>query len=275
MAYVALNSFSSNEAASAFKRAMEEIGRHQGLLIDVRNNGGGSSAEGYSVISRLIDKPVRGSRWKTRQYMPAFRAWGEKEAWLEGQPSIIRPATGKPFLGPVVVLIGPDTVSAAEDFVVAIHAASRATLVGERTAGTTGQPLMVKLPRRRRSPDLHQMGQLSGRPRVRRHRRDSRRRGPSDRGVAGRRPRRRFGERPSGTGETHRQGFARCRSNGRSAELATGPEFNGQRWAAISQQSIKRPKPSMTPWLPPTPRRIGGPLMPTPTSSAGFFVASR
>jgi hypothetical protein len=126
---------------------MEEIGRHRGLLIDVRNNGGGSSIEGYSVISRLIDRPIRGSKWKTRQYVPTFRAWGRKETWLKGDGSAIRPAAGKPFLGPVVVLIGPDTVSAAEDFVVAIHAAGRATLVGEKTAGTTGQPLIVRLPK--------------------------------------------------------------------------------------------------------------------------------
>jgi carboxyl-terminal processing protease len=147
MAYVALNSFSSRAAASSFARAMEEIGRHRGLLIDMRNNGGGSSREGYLVISRLIDKPARGSKWRTRQYVPTFRAWGEKETWLKHEGSVIRPATGERFLGPVVVLIGPGTVSAAEDFVVAIHAAGRATLVGEKTAGTTGQPLMVKLPR--------------------------------------------------------------------------------------------------------------------------------
>ena len=35
---------------------------------------------------------------------------------------------------------------AAEDFVVALHAAERATLVGEKTAGTTGQPLIIDLP---------------------------------------------------------------------------------------------------------------------------------
>jgi carboxyl-terminal processing protease len=147
MAYVALNDFGTGEAASSFKAKMDEILRHKGLIIDVRNNGGGSSNVGYTVLSCLIDKPARGSRWKTRQYMPAFRAWGQKEGWHEGEPSVIKPIGEKPFLGPVVVLIGPDTVSAAEDFVVAINAAGRAKLVGEKTAGTTGMPLMIDLPR--------------------------------------------------------------------------------------------------------------------------------
>jgi carboxyl-terminal processing protease len=147
MAYVALNSFESDEPATLFKARLDDIRRHRGLIIDVRNNGGGSSRVGYAVLSCLIDKPARGSRWKTRQYLPTFRAWGQKEGWHEGGPSVIKPTTEKPFLSPVVVLIGPDTVSAAEDFVVAIHAADRATLVGEKTAGTTGMPLTIDLPR--------------------------------------------------------------------------------------------------------------------------------
>ncbi len=54
---------------------------------------------------------------------------------------MIEPKTTDPFLGPVVVLIGPETNSAAEDFVVPLHAAGRATIVGQKSRGSTGQPL--------------------------------------------------------------------------------------------------------------------------------------
>ena len=54
---------------------------------------------------------------------------------------MIKPRTSDPFLGPVVVLIGPETNSAAEDFVVPLHAAARATIVGQKSRGSTGQPL--------------------------------------------------------------------------------------------------------------------------------------
>ena len=54
---------------------------------------------------------------------------------------MIDPETTEPFLGPVVVLIGPETNSAAEDFVVPLHAAGRATIVGQKSRGSTGQPL--------------------------------------------------------------------------------------------------------------------------------------
>lgn len=146
IAYVSLNSFSSKDIVSQFDAAFERIRKSKGLIIDVRNNGGGSSSIGYAIIGKLINKPIKGSRWKTRQYMPAFRAWGEADRWYIGEPRQINPRTETPFLGPVVVLIGPGTASAAEDFVVALHASGRAILVGEKTAGTTGQPLVIKLP---------------------------------------------------------------------------------------------------------------------------------
>ncbi len=51
-----------------------------------------------------------------------------------------------PFLGSVVVLTGPETFSAAEDFVAELHSTKRATIVRERTAGSTGQALRIDLP---------------------------------------------------------------------------------------------------------------------------------
>ena len=57
---------------------------------------------------------------------------------------MLKPETTDPFLGPVVVLIGPETNSAAEDFVVPLHAAGRATIVGQKSRGSTGQPLTFR-----------------------------------------------------------------------------------------------------------------------------------
>lgn len=148
LVYTELNSFSDRAVAESFASHLEKISGARGLIIDIRNNGGGSTDIGYSVISHLTDKTLPGSRWRTRKYLPAIRAWGREQEWHEGTHNSIAPAEGvAPFLGPTVVLIGPDTVSAAEDFAVALHASRRAVLVGTRTAGSTGQPLMVDLPK--------------------------------------------------------------------------------------------------------------------------------
>lgn len=50
------------------------------------------------------------------------------------------------FNGPVAVLIGPRTISAAEDFAVSFAAVKRGILVGSATAGSSGQPLRFDLP---------------------------------------------------------------------------------------------------------------------------------
>jgi C-terminal processing protease CtpA/Prc len=140
--YVALNTFGSSDVVEAFNEKFEEISRAKGLIIDVRKNRGGSSRHGHKIIAHLIDKAIPATRWKTPQYRAAFRAWGRDEQWYDGGSKMINPETAEqPFLGPVVVLISPETNSAAEDFVVPLHAAGRATIVGQKSRGSTGQPL--------------------------------------------------------------------------------------------------------------------------------------
>ncbi len=77
--------------------------------------------------------------------MPAFRAWGKDEGWHIGEPEWIEPADN-PYLGPVALLVGPKTFSAAEDFAVSLHHAKRAKLFGLKTGGSTGQPIRIPLP---------------------------------------------------------------------------------------------------------------------------------
>ena len=68
--YVALNSFGSPEIVDEFDDIFEKTIRDaKGLILDVRDNGGGSSSTGYAIIARLIDKPLPTSRWKTRKYL--------------------------------------------------------------------------------------------------------------------------------------------------------------------------------------------------------------
>ncbi|MFN2121210.1 MAG: S41 family peptidase, partial [Anaerolineales bacterium] len=58
----------------------------------------------------------------------------------------VEPSAQKRYMGPLVVLTGPNTMSTSEDFLVYLDYAGRALLVGETTAGTTGNPVDVTLP---------------------------------------------------------------------------------------------------------------------------------
>jgi carboxyl-terminal processing protease len=145
--YVPIDSFASDEIVKHFNALFEQISHAKGLILDVRENGGGNSDTAYAIISYLTDRPLKASQWKTRQHMPSFYARRQKDEWYKGGPEIVQPIKGKkPYLGPVVVLIGPGTYSAAEDFLIPLHQSHRATLVGQRTNGSTGQPIIINLP---------------------------------------------------------------------------------------------------------------------------------
>ena len=146
IAWVRLRSFGDDSAASAFEAAFEEISRADGLVLDVRENGGGNSDVGYRILSTLTDKPFLSTAWSTRSYRPSFRAWGQPEARYRSEPDARPPSGVRLYRKPVVVLTSPRTYSAAEDFTVAFDVMDRGRIIGEPTGGSTGQPLLFPLP---------------------------------------------------------------------------------------------------------------------------------
>lgn len=143
--YVALNTFNDTRTAEMFDAAFDEIAAARALVIDLRNNGGGSSGIGYRVLARLTGDSFLTSTWYTRDYRPAFRAWGRGEGRHESGPGVFAGNRDHHFDGPVVVLTSPRTFSAAEDFLVAFRTMKRGLVVGEHSGGSTGQPLLVAL----------------------------------------------------------------------------------------------------------------------------------
>ena len=146
IAYVRILHFGDGSAVDAFEGRFDEIAKADGLVIDVRDNGGGNSGEGYRLLSTLTEKPFRTSRWRTREYLPAYRAWSRPEGVHAGDAGEVMPDGKRHYAGPVLVLTSARTYSAAEDFVVAFDAMERGRIVGEPTGGSTGQPLLFDLP---------------------------------------------------------------------------------------------------------------------------------
>ena len=146
IAYVALRSFGDPTCSKQFATQFPEIRKADAIVFDVRENGGGSSGVGWEILGYLTDKSFLSTRWRTREYRPAERAWGQMERWYEGPPNPLASHTADPYRKPVVVLTSPRTYSAAEDFTAVFDAMKRGTIVGEPTGGSTGQPLSVPLP---------------------------------------------------------------------------------------------------------------------------------
>ena len=175
IAYVALNSFGSDEIVQEFSAKIDTINTCKGLILDLRENGGGDSDNAHAIITHLTDKPFFTSKWKTREHRAAFKAWGkfenegyrssakkkenagnewekmvtafyEGDQWYTEAADTIVPPKNKKVNLPMVVLIGHNTASAAEDFLIALDQLKIATLLGEKTFGSTGQPLFLDLP---------------------------------------------------------------------------------------------------------------------------------
>lgn len=146
IALVKLNSFENRDVVVLFETAFKEIKvRARGLIIDVRDNGGGSSDIGYTVLAHLTDRPFATTTWSSPAYTATFRAWGQVQRKEGPHDQDWQPARTF-YAGPVAVLTGPRTYSAAEDFAVAFDQMNRGVLIGETTGGSTGQPLMFDLP---------------------------------------------------------------------------------------------------------------------------------
>jgi carboxyl-terminal processing protease len=147
--YIRIFNFMKTEGRDQFREIFDrlDLSSTRGIILDIRFNPGGDSSNADDVVSYFIEKPAEASMWKSRRYVPAYRSWGREPEWEQSDPAIVQPREGTRYLGPLVVLTGPSTYSSAEDFLVPLTYSRRAVLVGGKTAGSTGNPIYVDLPR--------------------------------------------------------------------------------------------------------------------------------
>jgi len=169
VAYLALNSFGDDKIDSMFIAKLPELYKAKGLIIDLRNNGGGSTGIGTEILQYLMEDTImQHSRYFTRDHLPAFKAWGvyvkakdtvgnawNTKAWLvnhdeyyydfDYSPDTIH-LNAKRLVVPTAILIGNNTASAAEDFLISAANQKHMIRIGERSFGSTGQPYLFDLP---------------------------------------------------------------------------------------------------------------------------------
>ena len=140
-----INTFNDPEVVK-FYDSLFQTSMPKNLIIDIRNNGGGNGNNGFELIGYLTNEPFPMSMQVMRRYKPVQRAWGGEPDVLETGNYSWNPYKSPVFTGQVIVLAGPDTYSAAEDFLSSFKHIKRGTVIGETTGGSTGQPLMFQLP---------------------------------------------------------------------------------------------------------------------------------
>jgi carboxyl-terminal processing protease len=142
--YVRIPSFANpaleNDAVIAVKKHITA----KAIIIDVRGNHGGSTPA--RLVAALMDRPYTYYAESTPVGLPLFRYTGQ----VDENPEIYWDAgTQQPeadaYRGSVYVLVDGGCFSACEDFLVSFKTTKRATLIGEASAGSSGQPIGMAL----------------------------------------------------------------------------------------------------------------------------------
>ena len=126
----------ANQLRPAYAVLRKAVAGARPLIIDVRANGGGSEPLAALFAGCFIRHPVCYAKHLTRR---AGKFLGPIERWLK--PNRRRPH----YSGPVAVLIGTGTVSSCESFVLMMRQVPGCKLIGQPTAGASGNPLPFDL----------------------------------------------------------------------------------------------------------------------------------
>lgn len=157
IAVIGFNRFSPEEKAiEEFDAVAGKIKKAEGVIIDLRRNGGGSTGVAWQLQKYLTKgNSFLNFAWETRvndgvkkangNWIDEYKDYYLNKALRFEKPEVIPVSdTLNRIKCPVVILIGRFTFSAAEDFLVNIYEVpDRPKLIGEETGGSTGSPLVV------------------------------------------------------------------------------------------------------------------------------------
>jgi C-terminal processing protease CtpA/Prc len=168
VAYFALNSFVNSKINTLFNEKLPELYKAKALIIDLRKNGGGDGIIGLNILKYLSnDSLFYSAKSTTRNHIATYKAWGKfkkvsdtltsKDAAkylkayqdklyysFEYSADTMR-VKDKKIVIPTVILLGHETASAAEDFLIYADNQKHMIKIGEKSFGSTGQPYMFDL----------------------------------------------------------------------------------------------------------------------------------
>lgn len=140
--YIRYSSFSNTVSEFDLDFIIRRYLRTQGLILDLRQNGGGSAENILTILHRFVTK-------KTLLYQSFLKNGPGKEDFAPAQPAYAEPPASKDRLRysrKVIVLTDRGTFSAASFFALASKALPNMQLLGDTTGGGLGIPNGGQLP---------------------------------------------------------------------------------------------------------------------------------
>lgn len=139
---------SMNQYKMHIDNAIKTFKNKNGVIIDIRFNGGGHDKVSFAIASRFADKKRVGHYKKERKK-------GTTE-FKKIKTRYLEPDGNKQFTKPIVILTSDVTASAAEIFTMIMKELPYVTIIGDNTQGVFSDRYEFKLPNRWRVSLSHQ-----------------------------------------------------------------------------------------------------------------------
>lgn len=139
LGYVRIFSFGApNSHYERIDDAVAAFADKDGIVLDVRNNGGGSDTNADRIASRLMDaeRTYRWVRYRNGSNHTDFNEWRKSTISPEGTTNT----------KPLVILTNRKCFSSTESFILSLRVRPEVTTVGGITGGGSGNPIFRELP---------------------------------------------------------------------------------------------------------------------------------
>jgi hypothetical protein len=137
--YLYVGSFANSIGESALDEIITHFAFCNGLIVDIRSNGGGSFTSAETLAARFCqEKTLTG-------YIQHKTGKGHND-FSEMEPQYMEPSSRLRWHKPVAVLTNRGVYSAANDFVKCMKCFPQVSTVGDQTGGGSGLPFTSTLP---------------------------------------------------------------------------------------------------------------------------------
>lgn len=137
--YVRYSSFSSSISGSDLNYVIEKFADHKGLILDIRNNGGGSLLNAWNMAPRFSSDTILYGRTRYKSGPGHGDFSGLEDEY------IYPPEDDTTFTKPVVLLTNRSSYSASTFFTQMMRELPNVTVMGDTTGGGGGAPADTEL----------------------------------------------------------------------------------------------------------------------------------
>ena len=137
--YIYYGSFSNPVSESGLNQILNRMSICKGIILDVRNNGGGSLVNVDRIAGRFFNER------ELVGYISHKDGPGHND-FSDLYPKYLESSNSIRFQKPVIILANRGCYSATNEFVSTMKYAHNATIVGDKTGGGSGFPFSSELP---------------------------------------------------------------------------------------------------------------------------------